>query len=61
MKRFAARRSAWRTPPSLEDLFGIREATKGLIALFIVALALAALVAAFVYSSSPARIPFPTH
>jgi hypothetical protein len=61
MKRFSARRSVWRAPPKLEELFGVTEAGKGLIAMFMVWLALLALVLAFVYSTNPARIPFPTH
>ena len=36
MKRFSARGSFWRGVPSIEDLFGITEAGKGLIALIMV-------------------------
>ena len=60
MKRSSAHGPFRRGLPSIEDVFGVTEAGKGVIAFLMVALALAALVLAFVYSTNPARIPFPT-
>lgn len=61
MKRFFPRGSFWRGLPSIEEVFGVTEAGKGVIAALVVWLALLALILAFVYSTSPARIPFPSY
>lgn len=59
MKHLWVRGHLWREPPRLEELFGITESGKGLIALFIVALVLAALVLGFIYSTSPGTVRLP--
>ena len=60
MKRSALRGTAWRAPPSFEELFGITESGKGWVAVFIVVLVLAALVLGFFYSTSPTMVHVPT-
>jgi hypothetical protein len=58
MKRFSQR--TWHEPPTFK-IVGVTESGKVWIAFLLVALVLMTLVVAFIYSSSPTRVPFPPY